>query len=164
MQLIILRSSSLFIFGFSISADLCNGSLRADDSSLALSHFLLLEFPCHSQFPAMRMYEKSTRKKNSWTNQVRRMVHDLMCRNEFLAFLHEMWFQATRPVVTVPQILRRVFQVRELPAYFQEALPSRTSPIHRRVPLPLLLLALRRWLPLPSSDFSISSRSPIRLS
>ena len=37
------------------------------------------------------------------------------------------------------------------------------GPIHGRIPLPLLLLALRRWLSLPSSDFSISSRSPIRL-
>ena len=47
--------------------------------------------------------------------------------------------------------------------YFQEALPSRMSPIHGRKPLPLLLLALRRWLSLPASDFSISSQSPIRL-
>ena len=53
------------------------------------------------------------------------------------------------------QFLRRVFQVKELPLYSQEALPSRMNPILGRILLPLLLLALRRWLSLPSSDFSI---------
>ena len=38
----------------------------------------------------------------------------------------------------------RVFQVKELPAFFQEALPSGISQIHGRIPLPLLLLAPRR--------------------
>ena len=64
---------------------------------------------------------------------------------------------------TCTQILPRVFRVRERPVYLREALLSRINPIHGRIPLPLLLLALRRWLSLPQSDFSIPSRSPLRL-
>ena len=68
----------------------------------------------------------------------------------FLAFLDEMWFSSNG---NCTQILRRVFQVKELPVYFQEAIQLRKSATHGRVPLPLLLLALRRWLSLPPSHF-----------
>ena len=82
----------------------------------------------------------------------------------FLAFFDEMWWVlATGPHVNCTQILRRIFKVKELPVYSQEALPLRINPILGRIPLPLLLLPLRRWLSPQSSDFSISSRSPIRL-
>ena len=72
----------------------------------------------------------------------------------FLAFLDEMWFLATRPMVTVPKFFAD-FQVRELPVYFPGALPSPISQIHGRFPLPLLWFALSRWLSLPPSDLSI---------
>ena len=63
-----------------------------------------------------------------------------------------MWFLATRPRVTLANFFAEFFQVRELPVYFEAALLSRINPIHGRTPLPLLLLALRRWLSLPTSD------------
>ena len=40
---------------------------------------------------------------------------------KYLAIFDKMWFLATGPMVTVLQILRIVFQVRELPVYSQEA-------------------------------------------
>ena len=88
----------------------------------------------------------------------------IWCRNEFSC--HAWWdvVSGHSSNGNFSQILRRVFQVRELPVYFQEALLSRKSPIHGRTPLPLLLLAGRRWLSVPSQDFSTSSRSPSPLS
>ena len=55
--------------------------------------------------------------------------------------------------------LRRVFRVRELLENLREALLSRINPILWHTLLPLLLLALRRWLYQPSSDFRDVSNS-----
>ena len=48
--------------------------------------------------------------------------------------------------------LRRVLWVKERPVYLQKALLSRMNPILWHTLLPLILLALRRWLVPPSSD------------
>ena len=91
------------------------------------------------------------------------MVHDSMCRSEISC--HFWWdvVSGHSSNGNCTPIFRRVFQVKELPVYFQEALPSRINPNLGRTPFPLLLLAPRHWLSLPLSDLSIPSRSPIRL-
>ena len=60
--------------------------------------------------------------------------------------------------------LRIVFRVRERPVYLREALLSRKNQIPWHTLLPLLLLAPRRWLWQPSSDFERLLRYPIRQS
>ena len=54
----------------------------------------------------------------------------------FLAFLDGMWILATRPMITVPKFFAEFSpSEKELPVYFQEALPSRISSIHARKPV-----------------------------
>ena len=118
-----------FNLGFRFLLVHATSFLVLKDPLLRFHSFLLLELPCSSQFLAMKMLEKPMKKRNSWTNQVRRMVHDLMCRNEFSRCS---WWDVDSghsSIGNCTQILRRVFQVRHMPVYFQEALPSRISPI-----------------------------------
>ena len=79
----------------------------------------------------------------AFINKIRRIVHDLMCRNEFSCHI---WWDVVSGLLSngnCTQIHRRIFQMKQLLVYFQEALPSRINPIHGRTPLPLLLLARR---------------------
>ena len=61
------NSSSSFSFGFSISVRSCH-EFPLKDPLPRFHFFLLLELPCQLQFPAMKMLDKSMKKKETWTN------------------------------------------------------------------------------------------------
>ena len=148
-------SSSSFLFGFSVSAGSCDRSPCTSTLILSLTSFCCWIF--HGSHSILRW--RCRRSRWRWT---RRTCHSSLCCN---------WFSCNCWWVVVSDHwsngkythdLRRIFWVRELPVYLQEALLSLINQILGRTPL--LLLALRRWQLPPSSDFSISSRFPTRQS
>ena len=81
----------------------------------------------------------------------------------FLAFLDEMRFLATRPVVTVPTFFGEFSKWENWRCIFKKHYRHEQVQFTDVYRCLFFLLALRRWLSLPPSDFSIPSRSPIRL-
>ena len=99
---------------------------RADESSLVLSLLVagIVTVSCDEDVREVDEAEELVDKPGT-TNGTLFDVSQCI----FLPFFDEMWFLATSSNGNCTQILRRVFQVKELPVYFQEALPSRISPI-----------------------------------
>ena len=82
------------------------------------------------------------------------MVHSSLCCNWFS--WHYWWDVVSDHWSNgnYTRDLRRVFRMKERSVYLREASPSRINQILRHTLSPLLLLAPRRWLSPPSSDFS----------
>ena len=155
------NSSSSFLFVISISVDSCHEFPPANESSLAFSLLLVagisvsVTVSCDGDVGEVDVVEQLVDKPGTANGT---------------------WFDVSQWIF-LPFLMRCGFWPLvqwELYANYSQSFPyERTAgvfsrsitvtPIHGRIPLPLLLLALRRWLSLPSSEFSISSRSPIRL-
>ena len=71
-----------FLFGFLISTDLCNGFPRANESSLVLSLLVVAGISASVTVSGDEYVREVDEVEELVEKQVRRMVHDLMCRNE----------------------------------------------------------------------------------